>query len=459
VPLRVFYLIVTTEPTPATPEASAETPALPQEPAEQAQPSHAEVVPTPPSEVPSAAIASSQPVSAMGRSLPLPTVRKTSPIQPKPLKNVGKHPLSEQISLLVRTYSSHLALLLLPIVVILLLNEKPWYRLPQVNANSLNIGETNATAEPTAPAALVMPTQDVEQVLIVRTVDPHTNIPEQTRRDPVEYEVQVGDSLYGIASKFGVSAESIFWSNSATLQNDPHALAPGQKLVIPPVDGVLHRVQDKDTLAGIAKYLGNIELETIIFWPSNDIDPDDPQVKVGQLIMVPGGSKPVSIPQPSAGTKTNKVTGRTYTTGFWARAGAGACANEGNYSGQPGSSTFIWPANRHVLSGYDYSNIHQGIDVAAGLGEPIYAADTGVVVFSGWSDWGYGNMIVLDHGNGFQTLYAHLSSWNVGCGQQVGQGAVIGGSGSTGRSSGPHLHFEILANGGRTNPWFYLPPP
>jgi murein DD-endopeptidase MepM/ murein hydrolase activator NlpD len=99
------------------------------------------------------------------------------------------------------------------------------------------------------------------------------------------------------------------------------------------------------------------------------------------------------------------------------------------------------------------------IDIAGESGNAVYAADSGVVVYSGWNNYGYGNVIVIDHGNGWQTLYGHLSEMRAGCAQSVIKGAVIGNLGSTGNSSGPHLHFEMILNGTRTNPNQYLPAP
>ncbi len=122
-----------------------------------------------------------------------------------------------------------------------------------------------------------------------------------------------------------------------------------------------------------------------------------------------------------------------------------------------GSGYFIWPADNHYLSGYDYSIYHLGLDVTVWLGDAIYAADAGAVVYAGWNDWGYGNLIIIDHGNGWHTLYGHLSQVNVVCGQGVAQGELIGLAGSTGHSTGPHLHFEMRAGDGRVNPWWYLP--
>jgi murein DD-endopeptidase MepM/ murein hydrolase activator NlpD len=137
--------------------------------------------------------------------------------------------------------------------------------------------------------------------------------------------------------------------------------------------------------------------------------------------------------------------------------GPGACSAVAN--GAVGAGVFIWPANHHFLSGFDYSPgaNHSGIDVDGETGDPVYAVDNGVVVYAGWNNWGYGNMVVINHGNGWQTLYAHLSAYNVQCGQSIYQTNVIGAIGSTGNSTGSHLHFEMMYNGTKVNPHDYLP--
>jgi murein DD-endopeptidase MepM/ murein hydrolase activator NlpD len=137
--------------------------------------------------------------------------------------------------------------------------------------------------------------------------------------------------------------------------------------------------------------------------------------------------------------------------------GPGAC--EGDYSGAYGSGSFAWPTASHVLSGNDYWSGHLGIDIAGYLGDGIFAADAGVVVFAGWANGGYGYMVMIDHGNGYQTLYAHMSVVAATCGQSVYSGTYIGAIGSTGNSTGPHLHFEVRYMGGFISPWYVLPPP
>jgi murein DD-endopeptidase MepM/ murein hydrolase activator NlpD len=123
-----------------------------------------------------------------------------------------------------------------------------------------------------------------------------------------------------------------------------------------------------------------------------------------------------------------------------------------------GAGVFVWPANNHFLSGFDYdaSANHPGIDIDGNEGDPVFAADSGVVVYSGWNNWGYGNVVVINHGNGWQTLYAHLSAYYVSCGQGVFQGNTIGTIGSTGNATGSHLHFEMMYNGVKVNPHDYM---
>jgi murein DD-endopeptidase MepM/ murein hydrolase activator NlpD len=298
-----------------------------------------------------------------------------------------------------------------------------------------------------AVAAEASPTPEPDDQNITRQTDIHTNIPTRPRTKIDSYTVQSGDTLFGIAEKFNLKPETLVWGNPI-LKDDPHLLSPGQELRIPPTDGVLRDVQPTDKLDVLARYYG-VTVEDIVDWPGNDLDPDDPQLKVGQPLMVPGGKREfVQWVVP--------VITRQATKALPADAGPGQCPG-GYTGGAVGSGSFIWPANNHFLSGNNYWSGHQGIDIAAGLGAPIYAADSGVIVYAGWNNWGYGNMVVIDHGNGWQTLYGHLSQWNVSCGQSVLQGNIVGLAGSTGNSTGPHLHFEMNYQGVRPNPWNYLP--
>jgi murein DD-endopeptidase MepM/ murein hydrolase activator NlpD len=124
-----------------------------------------------------------------------------------------------------------------------------------------------------------------------------------------------------------------------------------------------------------------------------------------------------------------------------------------------GTGKLIWPSQDHFLSGMDFSDLHPAIDIAGNTGDPVYAADNGVAVVAGWSIWGYGNLIILDHGNSWYSLYGHLDQINVTCGQNVKQGDVIGLIGKSGNTANPQLHFEVLYNNSFVNPWTVLPPP
>lgn len=124
-----------------------------------------------------------------------------------------------------------------------------------------------------------------------------------------------------------------------------------------------------------------------------------------------------------------------------------------------GNGLFLWPTDNRFLSGSDYSSTHPGIDIAAAEGAPIYAADSGMIRMEGNDGSGYGNLVEIDHGNGYSTRYAHLSVIGVQACQGVYAGQWIGAAGSTGNSTGPHLHFEVTFNDEYVNPWSVFPAP
>ena len=282
----------------------------------------------------------------------------------------------------------------------------------------------------------------------------HTTLPNRTRFEIAQYEVKSGDSIFGIAEKFGLQPQTLLWGNFDILADDPHRLQPGQQLNILPVDGVLYEWHAGDGLNGVAKFFG-VTPETILDWPTNNLSPDtigdlaNPNIEVGTKLLIPGGSRPFISWSAPLISRTDPAKAKIF--------GPGYCGTV--IDGYVGGATFVMPTSETYLSGYDYTpgTNHWGLDFAGGMGNPIYATDSGVVVYAGWNDWGYGNVIVVDHGNGWQSLYAHLSQLYVGCGASVSQGASIAAMGSTGRSSGPHLHFELMnASGVRVNPWDFL---
>ena len=328
----------------------------------------------------------------------------------------------------------------------------------------LNLGVSGALAAEPTPTAVVdvdtIPAVDLSEVIgISREARLHTNVPSRPRVEIITYLVQEGDTVFGIAEKFNLQPETILWANYGTLLDDPHSLKPGQELIILPGDGVYHQwvKENQEGLIGFAKFF-NVEPEIIVKAPANKLDPETigdlaaPNIPDGTWLFVPGGTRGfISWSAPLGVTRENPASARVL--------GPGWC--EPVFGGAVGYGTYVYPTNKHYLSGYNYSPKanHNGIDLAGSEGEGVYAADAGVVVYSGWNNYGYGNVVMVDHGNGWQTLYAHLSAIYRGCGVSVGQGEGIGAVGSTGRSSGPHLHFELLSPGMKVNPWDYLPPP
>jgi murein DD-endopeptidase MepM/ murein hydrolase activator NlpD len=279
-----------------------------------------------------------------------------------------------------------------------------------------------------------------------------TTIPNRPRVDVITYTVQTGDSLFSIAEEFNLEPETILWGNFEILEDNPHLLSTGMVLNILPTNGTYYKWNAGDSIAGVAAFF-ETDPEAILSYPGNNIDltatdafTTGTGIQEGAWVIVPGGRRPFKDWGPPAISRSNPATARYYGDGF--------CGSV--YEGAIGTGTFIWPTTDRSISGYNYSGIHPAIDIAGSTGNPVFASDNGVVVFSGWSNYGYGYMVVIDHGNGWQTAYAHLSAVGAGCGQSVFQGSYIGALGSTGNSTGPHLHFELVYNGSKPNPLGYL---
>lgn len=258
-----------------------------------------------------------------------------------------------------------------------------------------------------------------------------TSVSEKPRAEIIEYEVEDGETVSQIAQKFGIDTDTIKWANDLSSIN---SVKPGQKLKILPVSGVAVTVKSGDTLESLAKKY-SASSQNILDFPFNDV-PDDLKLIAGQQILIPDGvppevkSPPKSKPQPQ----------------FLAQGPGRASFNA------PGGGSFIWPTSSQGISTY-FAWWHPGIDLPNRSAPPIAASDGGTVIVAGWPDsYGYGNRVVIDHGNGYQTLYAHLSNVYVSSGQKVSKGQSIGQMGSTGRSTGTHLHFEIRFKGVAVNP-------
>jgi murein DD-endopeptidase MepM/ murein hydrolase activator NlpD len=319
-----------------------------------------------------------------------------------------------------------------------------WWKQSSANAAAL---QPEPTAKPGQSApSISLPSTSASNALdaISRHIELKTQIPaDKPRYDAIEYTVSRGDSVFHISQEYKIKPETLLWANYDVLKDSPDSLRPGQELKVPPTDGIYYQWKDGDTIDSIAKEF-KATPDDIINWPGNNIDLTNPVIKPGTWVMVPGGSREfVQWLIPTV------ARGRSGT----ANVNGSACAG-----GAVGSGAFVWPADNHYLSGNDYYAGHLGIDIAAGLGAAVYAADSGVVTMAqGGYNYGYGNVIQIDHGNGYSTLYAHLSQINVSVCQSVYAGQLIGLAGSTGNSTGAHLHFEVRENGGFINPWYVLP--
>jgi murein DD-endopeptidase MepM/ murein hydrolase activator NlpD len=313
-------------------------------------------------------------------------------------------------------------------------------------------GDTSTSAKVTGAIALA-PLANMPAATdfgIVRQTSLDTIIPTRPRVDVITYTVQTGESLFSIADKFGIKPETILWGNYDILKDNPHLLKPDQVLNILPVNGTYYEWHENDNLNAVADFF-QTDVEKIIEYPGNHIDltalqEGQPAIEPGTWLIVTDGKRALKDWGPPAISRSNPASARYY--------GAGHCGSI--YEGAIGNGTFIWPTTDRTISGYTFSAIHPAVDIGGSIGNAIFATDSGVVVYAGWSDYGYGYLIVIDHGNGWQSAYAHLSAVSVGCGQSVSQGMVIGGLGSTGNSSGPHLHFELVINGGKVNPLDFI---
>jgi len=260
--------------------------------------------------------------------------------------------------------------------------------------------------------------------VISSSITPVTVISEKPRDKIIDYEVKDGDTISSIAQEYGVSEETILWENNFSAKTQ---IKPGQKVKILPVSGVAHKVDSGDTIFSVAKkYQANSQ--AIIDFPFNDVG-DDFQLTGGQVLIVPDGAPPEK-PKPAP-------------TQYLAKQNIPVS--------DLGTGRFLWPASGDLAQYFSW--YHPALDISNLGGGPIRSSDFGVVTVAGWPDGsGYGNRVIVDHGNGYTTLYAHLSAVYVSAGQNVSKGDVIGAMGSTGRSSGTHLHIEIRKDGTALNP-------
>ena len=350
------------------------------------------------------------------------------------LKTRSRHFFSDQVTPIRLT--SHLAVLVVAgIVLVFNQVEIPDWEMPlRTIGQSSELSLQNSLASAiSAPAADYVISQDSFTPdlsgSIQRVAVPITTVQNRQRQDIEIYTVQSGDTVLGIAAKFGINPETIQWANPG-LETNPDLLRIGDSLAILPVDGVMHTVVSGDTLSSIAaKY--SIQATDIVALDLNGLASLETPLTVGQKIIAPGGQKTFVTRQVAV---------------------YNGPIPQGAYKG---SGSFVWPASGRVTQ--EYWSGHRAIDIGAFIGAPVKAADSGYVISAsnGWNT-GYGNMVLIDHGNGFVSLYSHLSSIFVRQGESVALGQQIGAVGSTGNSTGPHLHFEIRYQGIPRNPFGYL---
>ena len=252
-----------------------------------------------------------------------------------------------------------------------------------------------------------------------------TNFSIKPRSEVVKHAVAEGETIGTIAERYQVSADSVKWANN--LKSD--SIKAGQTLDIPPVTGIVHKVVSGENIYTIAKKY-RTDPQKIVNFPFNDfIDLDTFSLASGQTLYVPDGVIEAAKP----------VAPRVFAP---------------IQAGVQGTSNFIWPTSGTISQNPIW--YHMALDIANRALPPVIAADSGTVVYSGCLKYGYGCHVIIDHGNGYRTLYGHLSQLGVSVGQNVGQGQQIGILGSTGKSTGPHLHFEVRSGSTLLNPLNFL---
>ncbi|WP_434756837.1 M23 family metallopeptidase [Borrelia puertoricensis] len=252
-----------------------------------------------------------------------------------------------------------------------------------------------------------------------------TNNYEATVRKPfvlkvVKHKINPGETLSHIAARYNITSETLISYNDI---KDVRSIKPNFVINVPNMKGVLYTVEKSDSLSSIAK---KYKIPKVDILDANNLDNE--VLYLGQKLFIPGGRMAKELLRNALG------------------------------------ETFLFPTQGIITSGYGYRpdpftkiiSFHNGIDIANVANTPIFATKEGIVVTAGFSVGGYGKYIIISHNNGFQTLYAHLGSFAVKVGQKVSRGQIIGRMGSTGYSTGNHLHFTIFKDGKTGNPMKYL---
>jgi len=302
--------------------------------------------------------------------------------------------------------------------------------------NGINI-DTNITDETYTPLLLN------NNAVVVKPVGINSNLAssgdsESTstqRNEIINYTVEKGDTVSSISNRFGITINTVLWANDLSSYS---LIRPGDDLTILPYSGVMHVVKSGDTISRMSN-IYNVSEEKII--SNNNLGA---VLKIGEKIIIPGGSKiktvVASSPQKTVNTGISIIRDLVKSTD--------SSENESS------EDKMLWPTKGHRITQY-YSWSHTGLDIANKSGTPLYAAEDGTVEYSGWSN-GYGYNVLINHGNGKKTRYAHASKLFVKVGDSVSRGENIAAMGSTGWSTGPHIHFEVIINGKKYNPLNYI---
>ena len=271
-----------------------------------------------------------------------------------------------------------------------------------------------------------------DSAALVKPEIPSLEAAAPTRDHTIEYIVQNGDTIGTIAQRFGLSQNTILWENNLTLRS---YIRPGQILRILPTSGISYKIVKGDTLAKIAKKLNSDTNKIIDFNRlANESD-----IQVGQVLIVPEG-KPYVAPPPPQKPKLASLK---------------QIFNEPIVDTEVAEGKMLWPNGCHTITQY-FNWRHTGVDIACPKGTPIRAADDGVVYDTANLNTGYGHYVFIDHGGGKTTRYGHMTTIYVTVGESVKRGQILGLEGSTGHSTGPHLHFEVRFNNKIYNPLNYI---
>lgn len=312
--------------------------------------------------------------------------------------------------------------------------------IPHIDFNYEDQDDAPSLQVPQSPGTLVLRPLDLEQ-------EEKQNVVKRVRKGVETYTVKAGDTLGTIARDFDIDVGTILWANNLS---ERQYIRPGDELKILPVSGVLVAVKSGDTLGGIAnKYSG--ELEEIM--KANDLK--DEIVPVGKELIIPGGEPPVIVQERTIAVSRDRLREPGVTQYSAPAESTVSVSKPADKVEQQISTKLLWPTSGHVITQY-YGWRHTGLDIDGDYTSPLYASEDGVVEVSGWNSGGYGLQVLIRHPNGIKTRYAHASKLFVKAGDSVKRGQVIAMMGSTGRSTGSHIHYEVIVNGTKVNPLLYI---